>query len=432
MRASTINSYLFEKNRQKLKRRLPALSVAILVSNDEMPRTADQFYTYRQNSDLFYLTGIEQPKTILCICPDFPDHRYHEILFIEKPTEYQLTWFGNKLNIEEASKISGIKSIFWLIDFEKVLNELMHRARHVLLTFHENARTFDEVPLRDVRYTEKIKGLFPLHRYERLGPIMSELRMIKEPEEIEMIQKAGEIAEKAFRKIAKLIKPGINEFDIEAEIISEFIHNGSTGHSFMPIVASGKSACILHYNSNCNICKDGDLVLIDIGAEYAYYNSDITRTFPINGKFSKRQLEIYNAVLTIHDKAISLIKPGTAIEKLNDDLIDLIEEQLINLAIIEKQNIEKQDPEKPVFKNYFKHSISHFLGIDVHDAGNKNDILMPGMVISCEPGIYIEKEGIGIRLENDILVTINGCLNLTRDIPIKPEEIEELMANSIK
>jgi len=432
MRHETIGSYLFEKNRQKLKRRLPTLSLAILVSNDEMPRTADQFYPYRQNSDLFYLTGIEQPKTILCICPDFPNHLYHEILFIEKSTEYQQTWFGNKLNFEEASKISGIKSIFWLNEFEKVLSELMHHARHILLSFHENARSFDEVPLRDVRYTEKIKSLFPLHRYERLGPLIAELRQIKEPEEIELIQKAEGIAGKTFQKIAGILKPGINEYDIEAEMISEFIHNGSTGNAFSPIVASSKNACVLHYSSNNDICKDGDLVLIDIGAEYGNYNSDITRTFPVNGKFSKRQLEIYNSVLRIYEKIISILKPGTTIEKLNIDSIEFFEEELINIGVIKKKDISKQDPEKPLYKNFSLHSISHFLGLDVHDSGNKNDILMPGMVLTCEPGIYIREEGIGIRLENDILITSKGCLNLTSDIPLKPDDIEEMMANSTK
>jgi Xaa-Pro aminopeptidase len=432
MKDEKLNSYLFEKNRQKLKRRLPALSVAILVSNDEMPRTADQFYSYRQNADLYYLTGITQPKTILCICPDFPDYRYHELLFIEEPTEYQQLCFGNRLNFEESSKISGIKNIYWLKDFEKILNELMHHARHVLLNFHENARSFDEVPLRDVRFTEKIKGLFPLHRYERLSPLMAELRQIKEPEEIHLVQQAGIIAGKALQKISRIIKPGINEYDIEAEIISEFIHNGSSGHAFAPIIASGKNACILHYNSNRDVCVDGDLVLIDIGAEYCYYNSDVTRTFPVNGKFNKRQLDVYHVVMQIHDKTISLIKPGTSLESLNIELIEMIEKELMFLGLIEKKNIAKQDPEKPLFKNFFMHSVSHFLGIDVHDVGNKNDILMPGMLLTCEPGIYIREEGIGIRLENDILVTSTGCLNLTEDIPLKPDEIEELMTISFK
>ena len=427
MHLDPLNNFLFEKNRQKLKRRLPILSVAMVFSNDEMVRTADQFYPYRQNSDFFYLTGIEQSKSILCLCPDHPDYRYHEILFIERPTEYQQTWYGYKINFEEASKISGIKFIYWLEDFEKILIELMHHARNVYLALHENLKTIDELPLRDIRYAEKIKNLFPLHHYERLSPLMAELRKIKEPEEIELIQTAGNITEKTFRKIAGLIKPGIYEFDIEAEIISEFIHNRSSGHAFLPIIASGKNACVLHYNANKDICNDGELVLIDIGAEYHNYNSDITRTFPVNGKFSKRQNQIYNAVLKIYEKTISMIKPGISIEKLNTDLIPFIEEQLIQIGLINMNDVVNQDPEKPVFRNFFMHSISHFLGIDVHDAGNKNDILMSGMILTCEPGIYVRDEEIGIRIENDILVTSSGCLNLNKDIPLRPEHIEEMM-----
>ncbi len=432
MRHESINSYLFEKNRQKLKRRLPLLSVAVLVSNDEMPRSGDQFYAYRQNSDLFYLSGIEQPKTILCICPDYPDYHYHEILFIEKVTEYYQTWYGNKLSHEQATEISGIKNIYWLDDFEKVLNELMQHARHVFLSFHENARTFDEVPLRDARFTEKIKGLFPLHHYERLGPLIAELRQIKEPEEIQLIENAGKIAGKAFQKIIEILKPGIREYNIEAEIISGFINNGSSGHAFMPIVASGKNACVLHYNANDDICKDGDLVLVDFGAEYGNYNSDITRTFPVNGRFNKRQRQIYEAVLRIYNRVAPLIIPGTTIEKLNIDAIIFFEEELVGLGVINKKDISKQDPEKPVFKNYFMHGMSHFLGIDVHDVGNKTDVLMPGMVVTCEPGIYIHEEGIGVRLENDFLLTSKGNLNLTSHIPIEPDAIEDLMAKVSK
>lgn len=427
MRASRINNYLFAKNREKLRRRLPILSVAIMVSNDEMPRTADQFFLFRQNSDLFYLSGIEQPKTILCICPDFPNHHYHEILFIERTNEHYQTWIGNKHSKEDAMEISGIKNVFWLDEFENVLNDIMQHARHVYITFHENARTFDEVPLRDARYTEKIRSLYPLHHYERLSPLMAELRQVKEPEEIEMITKAASITHKAFHKIIQVLKPGLMEYEVEAEIIAEFLRNGSTGHAFYPIVASGANACTLHYTDNHSICKDGDLVLVDFGAEYNNYNADVTRTLPVNGKFTARQLEVYNAVLTLLNKATELIKPGKTIDQLNAEMIPFLEEEMIKLNLITRQAIIHQEPEKPEYRKYFMHGVSHYLGLDVHDVGNKNDILVPGMIVTCEPGLYIREEGIGIRLENDILLTEKGNVNLTANIPILPNEIEELL-----
>jgi Xaa-Pro aminopeptidase len=428
MRYKPINPFLFEKNRQKLSRRLPSLSLAIVFSNDEMPRTADQFYPFRQNSDLLYLTGVEQPKTILCICPDNADYHYHEILFIEKPTEYSITWHGNKIEKEKASEISGIKNIMWLDDFEHLLNELMQHAKHVFITYHEKARTFDEIPLRDTRYIEKIRNLYPLHHYERLSPLMSELREVKEPEEIDLIKKSTDITIHALKRLIQVIKPGIKECEIEAEIISEFLRKGASGHAFLPIIASGINACVLHYCLNSGVCNNGDLVLIDFGAEYANYNADITRTFPVNGKFTTRQREIYMAVHRLYDKAIQLIKPGNTIEKINLDMVPFFEEEMTNLNLISQKEIKIQDPEKPAFKKYFMHGVSHFLGLDVHDVGNKSDILLPGMVVTCEPALYIREESIGIRLENDILVTEQGNINITDKIPMHPDEIEEMLA----
>ncbi len=430
MRYKTINKYLFEKNRQKLCRLLPGHSIAIIVSNDEMPRTADQFFPFRQNSDLFYLTGIEQPKTILVLAPDYNNHSINEMLFIEKPTEHQLVWNGNMLTIEDAQKISGINSLFWLDEFENSLNDLMHTAKNIYLSFHENSRSFDEVPLRDFRYTEKIKGLFPLHHFERLAPLMAEIREVKEAEEIELIRKAISISKLAFDKIIASLRPGIFESEIEAEIIAEFIRNQSSGHAFLPIVASGSNACVLHYSANNSKCNSGDLVLVDYGAEYANYNADITRTFPVNGSFSKRQREVYNSVLKLHDIAVTLMKPGVTIDKINQQIIPYFEEELIKLKLLTKEVIAKQETDKPAYKKYFMHGISHFLGLDVHDVGSKQDELVPGMVITCEPGIYIREEGIGIRLENDILITKNGNENLSISIPMQADEIEELIARS--
>jgi Xaa-Pro aminopeptidase len=427
MRYSTIPSLLFSKNRQKLSRRLPIYSLIIVVSNDEMPRTADQFFPFRQNSNMFYLSGIEQPRTILCLCPDFPDFHFHEVLYIEKPTEQQQTWLGNKLTIEKASQLSGIKNVVWLENFEKDLEGFMSHARHVYLSFHENARSFDEVPLRDARYTEKIKNLYPLHHYERLNPVLSELREIKEEEELDLIQTAIEITSKAFNKIIACIQPGIPEYEIEAELISEFLKNKSSGHAFIPIVAAGVNACILHYSDNNTICNSGNLVLVDFGAEYANYNADITRVFPVNGTFNKRQREIYLSVLKLHDQAIKFMKPGTSLEKINQDMVSYFEAEMLTLGLLTENRIKNQNPEKPAYKEFFMHGIGHFLGIDVHDVGRKADILMPGMVITCEPGLYIQNEGIGIRLENDILITKKGCENLSKNIPIHPDDIEDLM-----
>lgn len=427
MRYKPIHHYLFAKNRQKLARLLPAHSLVIVFSNDEMPRTADQFFPYRQNSDLFYLTGIEQSKTILCLAPDMHLNQYREILFIENTSDYYKTWTGNKLSKEQALELSGISNISWLDEFENLLNDLMQEAKHVYISFHETARSFDEVPLRDIRYAEKIRYLFPLHHYERLSPLMAELRMVKEPEELEQIKKAISITEITFRSILSSLKPGIKEYEIEAEIISGFIRNASTGHAFHPIVASGANANVLHYTDNSNTCKDGELVLVDFGAEYGNYNADITRTLPVNGTFSLRQRSVYEAVLRLHNLVASMMVPGTSLEKINAEMAKHFEKELIGLNLLTEEQIFKENPEKPAYKKYFMHGIGHFLGLDVHDLGSKQEKLREGMVITCEPGIYIREEGLGIRLENNFLITEHGNINLSKSIPIDPDEIERLM-----
>jgi Xaa-Pro aminopeptidase len=392
-----------------------------------MPRTADQYYPYRQNSNFFYLSGIEQAKSILCICPDYPDAHYREILFLDKSTYHNDTWTGRKLTIEEAVLISGIKNIYWLDDFENILSDLMHHCRHVFMNYYDHARSFDEIPLRDARFIEKLKSFYPLHIYEQLNLIMADLRMIKEPEEVETIKTAISITKQAFDKIVQEVHPGIKEYEIEALIIHEFLKNNSSGHAFHPIVASGKNACILHYTKNDEPCNDGELVLIDFGAEYANYNADCTRTLPINGKFSKRQLEVYKTVLSLLNKGTEMIKPGKTIENLHQEMSIFSEQEMIKLGLFTKQDVQNQNPETPLRKKYFMHGISHYLGLDVHDVGNKTDIMMPGMIITWEPGLYIPEENIGIRLENDVLLTEKGMINLTADIPVEPDEIEKLM-----
>jgi len=427
MRNHFNGSHLFEKNRQKLTRRLPAHSLLIVNSNDEMPRTADQYYPYRQHSDLIYLTGIHQPKSILCICPGSPDKQLREVLFIEKTNEQYNIWTGQKMDKEEATAISGIKNVQWLEEFERLLPSMMKYALHVYLGCHEENRTFDEVPLRDARFAKWMLEQYPLHKYERLNFLMAEMRQIKESEEIEFILQAINISSDAFKKIAKAIKPGIYEYEAEALFGYEFVMSGAEGHAFQPIVASGKNACVLHYSSNNELIGDGSLVLLDFGAEWGAYNADITRTIPANGKFSKRQTQVYEAVLRLLKLAPQLIKAGKSISAIHTEFIEFAEKEMIQLGLFSENEKANQDPEKPLYRKYFMHGISHFLGLDVHDVGQKTDILMPGMVITWEPGIYITEEQLGIRLENDILITDNGIVNLSELIPIEINDIEALM-----
>jgi Xaa-Pro aminopeptidase len=429
MRIIPIINYLFEKNRQKLTRRLPSHSLAIITSNDIMPRSADQYFPFHQNADLFYLSGIEQPNTTLILFPDHHENIFREILFIEKTTEYDKTWLGEKHTKEQARELSGIKTIYWLDEFEAILCKLMQQARCIFIQLHEDERKFDEVTTRDFRLAKKIKELYPLHQFERLAPIIDDLRQIKEPEEIEQIRNAIKISNSAFSKLLSKIKPNVTEFEVEAEIIAEFIRNGANGHAFDPIVASGGNSCILHYKRNSSSCESGDLLLIDFGAEYNHYNADITRVLPINGKFNARQRKVYDAVLRLHHKASSMLKPGISLETVNQELIFYIEKELVELELLDYEKIKAQDPEKPLYKKYFLHGVSHFLGLDVHDSGKKTDIMQKGMVVTCEPGIYIHEEKLGIRLENNFLITENGAENLSYEIPIDPDEIEKMMAN---
>lgn len=427
MRYSPISTDLFIKNRKKLIEKINKNSLVIIHSNDEMPRNGDQTFPFRQNSDLFYLCGIDQEKTILTICPDHQDKNFKQILFIRKTNKDLEIWEGHKLTKKEATKISGTKTVFWLEEFDKILNDLMSQSSSVYLNRNENPRFTTEVPYKDIRFTKELEEKFPLHKYERIAPILSSLRLIKEPEEIDLIQQACEITKKAFDKYIKLVKPGVMEFEIEAEIIAEFIRNRASGHSFSPIVASGKNACVLHYIDNNKKCLDGDLVLIDFGAEYANYPGDCTRTLPVNGKFSPRQRELYNATLRVFKQAKAMLKPGKSLNELHKKVCKIWEEEHIKLGLYTAEDVKKQDKKNPMYFNYYMHGTSHFIGLDVHDVGSKDEILKPGMVVSCEPGIYVKEEGIGIRLENEVLITENEPYDFMADIPIEPDEIEELM-----
>ncbi|HZG01518.1 MAG TPA: aminopeptidase P family protein [Chitinophagales bacterium] len=417
---------MFVENRRRFTALLQPNSLAVFHSSDEMPRSGDQTLTFRQNPDLFYLTGIDQEESFLLIYPDSPRTEYREVLFLKRTNDHIAVWEGHKYTQDEARKISGINTVLWNDEFDTVLNLLMVYADTAYINLNENDRASWKVPYRDLRFVNELKERFPLHKFERAGRLMMQLREIKSKFEIEVIRQACGITEKAFRRVLKFMKPGVMEFEIEAEITHEFIRNRA-GHAYYPIIASGKNACVLHYVDNDKPCKDGDLVLMDFGSEYANYASDLTRTIPANGKFTPRQRDMYNAVLRVMKQAQKMLRPGVILNDYNNEVGKLMEEELIGLGLLNKDEVKKQNPEKPLYKKYFMHGTSHFMGLDVHDIGNRYAPMQAGMVFTCEPGIYVPEENIGIRIENDMLVTDNVPVDLMSTIPIEVEEIEELM-----
>jgi len=421
------NMNLFEKNRQKLFSKLAEKSLAIINSNDEMPRNGDQIFKFRQNSDLYYLSGINQPKSILCLCNNHPNVNYKEILFATKPDENYAIWYGHQFGKEELQKISGIKTIFWLEDFDMVIKDLIINSENIYLSSNEYIKFIPDFPDKNHRFSLELKEKYPLHQYFRLAPITSDLRLKKEQEEIEIIKNACEITAKTFDRILKFSKPNIYEHEIEAEITHEFIINRADAHAYQPIIASGSNACVLHYTENNKICKNGDLILLDFGAEINNYASDCSRTIPVNGKFTERQKAYYQAVLNVYKAIEKQYIIGNTIDNLNKETGLLIENELIKLGLFSKEDVEKQNNEKPLYKKFFMHGVSHFMGLDVHDVGSRQTLLEEGMILTCEPGIYNAEEGIGIRLENDILITKDGPINLMKNIPIEIEEIEKIM-----
>lgn len=431
MKYQPIKPTLFQKNRKKLAGKLKKESVAIIHSNDEMPRNGDQFFAYRQNSDFFYLTGIEQEKSILVLCPDHVNEKLKEVLFLLKPNKKLEIWEGHKLTHEEAQKIAGIETVKWIDDFSFSVGEMLQTKGTIYMNIPENTKFQPEVKSRDFRKFLEFGEKFPLHQFDRLAPFLAELRMVKESEELELMQKACDITNKAFHRVLKSVKPGIMEYEVEAEMTYEFLKNGASGHAYAPIVASGKNACALHYVDNDAECKDGDLLLMDFGAEYANYAADCTRTIPVNGKFSPRQKECYQSVLNVLKKAQKLLVPGTTINKINKKVNLMMEEEMIKLGLFTQEDVKNQNPSSPLYFTYFMHGTSHFIGLDVHDVGGKDFPLQKGMVLTCEPGLYIAEENLGIRLENDIVVD-EKPVNLMEDIPIEIDEIEALMKNHQK
>ncbi|ARS37605.1 aminopeptidase P N-terminal domain-containing protein [Pontibacter actiniarum] len=427
MKYHPIGQELFINHRHNFVKQLKPGAIAIFHSNDVMPTNADGTMPFRQNSDLFYLSGIDQEESILVLFPDNKNEKLQELLFIRETNEHILTWEGYKLTKEQARETSGIAAVYWTHQFEQVLHSLIFEAERVYLNSNEHLRAVVEVETRDARFIRRIKELYPLHKYERSAPIMHQLRAVKSGREVELIQEACDITEKAFRRLLGFIKPGVMEYEIEAELYHEFLRNRSRGPAYAPIIASGENACILHYVENSRECKDGDLVLMDFGAEYANYAADLTRTVPVSGKFTKRQREVYDSVLTVMKAATRMLVPGNTLDQYHKFVGTVMENELIKLGLLNESDVRNQDPERPLYKKYFMHGTSHHLGLDVHDVGNRFRPFEEGMVFTCEPGIYIWEEGIGIRLENDILITHNGPKDLMENIPIEADDIERLM-----
>ncbi|CAH0995127.1 Xaa-Pro aminopeptidase [Emticicia aquatica] len=427
MRYEKIDSHLFISNRERLCTLLKPNSMVIVHSNDVLPSNADGTLGFRQNNDIFYLTGIDQEESMLVLFPDFPDEKFREILFIRETSEHIKIWEGEKLSKREASATSGIEKIVWISNFEAILRKLIFLAEQVYLNLNEHDGGDWSFQSRERRFINEFKHKFPLHKIERLAPLMHQLRVIKQPIEIELIKKAIEITGKGFVRMAKYLKPNIAEFELEAELTHEFLMNRSRGHAFAPILASGESACVLHYVTNNNQCQNGDVILMDFGAEYANYNADITRCLPVNGHFSVRQKQVYQAVLNVMKAAKTMLVVGNTMENLRKSTGKVMEIELIKLGLLTQNEVDNQLEDAPHYKKYFPHGISHHLGLDVHDVGNRYEVFKAGMVFTCEPGIYIEEEKLGIRLENDILITENGNIDLMSNIPIEVNEIELLM-----
>lgn len=427
MKYLPINQQLFIENRKKLASLLLPNSIAFFQANDEMPRSADLNFEFRQNADLFYLTGIDQEETVLLLFPDSPLPEYKEVLLLRRTNDVIAVWEGHKYTIEEAQKQSGIKTIMWVDDFESILHMLMTYTNNVYLNTNENYRAQSKVEDKNLRFAHALMHRYPVHHYHRAAPLMMQLRQVKSAMETGLIKEAIRITAAAFMRVLKFTRPGVMEYEIEAEITHEFLRNRSGGHAYTPIIASGKNACVLHYVSNNQPCKKGDLLLLDFGADYGNYAADLTRTIPVSGKFSPRQKDVYNAVLRVQRQAIDLLRPGTIINEYHKEVGRMMEAELIGLGLLKQSAVKRQDPEKPLYKKYFMHGTSHHLGIDVHDLGTRFAPIQAGMVFTCEPGIYIPEENIGIRIENDILVTDDKPIDLMEMIPSEVKEIEALM-----
>ncbi len=427
MKYLPIDSQLFVSNRARLNQLLKPKSIAIFNSNDIMPTNADGTMGFKQNSDLFYLSGIDQEETIVLLFPDSPDPKHREILFIRETSELIAIWEGYKYTKEHAREVSGIQTVYWSSQFEQILTTLVFEADNIYLNSNEHIRNSSVVQTRDAKFIQWVKEHYPLHHLERVAPLMYQLRVIKSSIEIAQLSEAIRITELGFRRLLKFTKPGVTEYEIEAELLHEFVRNRSKGFAYQPIIASGANACVLHYIENSRPCNDGDLLLLDVAAEYANYNADLTRTIPVNGKYTARQRQVYDAVHRAFKFAKSILQVGALWSEYQYEVEKFIEAELIGLGLFDKTDVKNQNPEAPLFKKYFMHGTSHHLGLDVHDVWNRYRRFEAGMVFTIEPGIYIQEEGLGVRLENNILITADGNIDLMGNIPMDADEIEDLM-----
>ncbi len=428
MKYHPINNKLFIKNRAKFTAQMKPKSIAVFNSNDIFTSGADSTLPFAQHSDILYLSGADQEESILLLFPDAINKNHREILFLTETNEHIAIWYGEKYSKEEATKVSGIQTIYWLSEFDKVFFDLMTEADTIYFNTNEHYRQSAELESREDRFIKKCKADYPAHKWEKSNQILQEIRGTKEPEEIEIIQNACNITEKGFRRILPFVKPGIMEYEIEAEYMHEFLRNRSDGFAYTPIIASGYSACVLHYIENNKECKDGDMLLMDVGADYANYSSDMTRTIPVNGRFTDRQKAVYSAVLRVKNEATKMLTPGILWAEYQKEVGKIMSSELIGLGLIDKNDVKNENPDWPAYKKYFMHGTSHHMGLDTHDYGALKTPMKAGMVFTVEPGIYITEEKMGIRIEDDVVIQKTGVpINLMRNIPIEIEEIEELM-----
>ncbi len=427
MRYQPLTAATYREHRARFRQHLEKGGLAVFHSNDIMPTSADGTMPFKQASDIFHLTGIDQEETILLLFPDAVDPKDREILFVRETSELIAIWEGAKFSQQEARDLSGIATVLWTSSYEATIKRLVPQCEHLYLNSNEHLRQSNEVETREERKNKELRAHYPLHSVKRSAPIMHRIRSRKTQEEVAQMKRAIAITGKAFERVCGFVKPGVKEYEIEAEITHEFLRNGSRGHAYTPIIASGYNACVLHYITNDQVCNDGDVILMDFGCEYGGYASDLTRCIPVNGRFTKRQKDVYNAVLRVKNEATQLLRPGTLLADYHKEVGKIMESELIGLGLLDKNDVAKQDPERPLYKKYFMHGTSHFLGLDVHDVGLWNEMIQPDMVFTVEPGIYIREEKLGIRLENNILVTRDNPIDLFTDIPVEADAVEELM-----
>lgn len=427
MRYESIAPEFFIRNRANLCELLKANSIVILHSNDIYPTNADGTMAFKQNSDLFYLTGVDQEGTTLILMPDAVDPKEREILFVKETSDLIAVWEGDKLTKEQTRAATGVQRVEWSHLFDEFLQRVVPQAEHIYLATNEHLRAVIATETRSARFIRDCQARFPLHRYERLAPLLHRLRIIKDQEELKYLQHACNITEAGFRRLLGFIKPGVGEWEIEAELLHEFVRRGSRGFAYSPIIGTGKNACVLHYVENDKICQDGDMVLLDVAAEYGGWASDLTRTIPVNGKFTPRQRDVYNAVLRVFRGANDILRPGNTPMEYQQQVIELMERELVHLGLFSAKEAQAQGPEKLLVKRYFMHGTSHHLGLDVHDVCPPHEPFAEGMVFTIEPGIYIREESMGVRLENDVVIGKDKNFDLMHNIPIEVEELEELM-----